>query len=100
MLKIEPHEQDPDKLAEKARWALSRQIAFGLLDQRGLLPVLSLSPEWERFVRSYGDASDKTEKEEISEKLRRLANETRTPWWMPMSAASIRSSSCRANCAS
>nr|WP_064245231.1 flagellar biosynthesis protein FlhA [Rhizobium leguminosarum]OAP97101.1 type III secretion system protein [Rhizobium leguminosarum] len=77
MLKIEPHEQDPDKLAEKARWVLSRQIAFGLLDQRGLLPVLSLSPEWERFVRSYSETSDKTEKEEISEKLRRLAAETK-----------------------
>ncbi len=77
MLKAEPHEQDPDKLAEKARWALSRQIAFGLLDQRGLLPVLSLSPEWERFIRSYSETSDRTEKVEISEKLRQLAEETR-----------------------
>ncbi|MBB5536485.1 flagellar biosynthesis protein FlhA [Rhizobium giardinii] len=77
MLKAEPHEQDPDKLAEKARWALSRQIAFGLLDQRGLLPVLSLSSEWERFIRSYSDTSDNTEKVEISEKLRQLAEETR-----------------------
>ncbi len=77
MLKAEPHEQDPDKLAEKARWALSRQIAFGLLDQRGLLPVLSLSPEWERFIRSYSETSDRTEKVEISEKLRQLAKETR-----------------------
>jgi type III secretion protein V len=53
MLKAEPHEQDLDKLSEEARWALSRQIAFGLLDQRGLLPVLSLSADREQMMRSY-----------------------------------------------
>jgi type III secretion protein V len=70
-------DQDPDSLAEKARWTLSRQIAFGLLDRRGMLPVLSLSADWERFMRAYNETGDKTEKLDISEKLRLLAEATK-----------------------
>lgn len=70
-------DQDPDSLAEKARWALSRQIAFGLLDRRGILPVLSPAPEWERLVRSYNGTDDASGKMEISDRLRLLAEQTR-----------------------
>lgn len=69
-------DQDPDSLAETARGALSRQIAFGLLDQRGILPVLSPSPEWERLIRAYNETSGKSEKKGISERLRLLTEQT------------------------
>ncbi|WP_106797650.1 flagellar biosynthesis protein FlhA [Rhizobium sp. H4] len=66
----------PDALAEMARASLVKQIAFGLLDRRGLLPVLVLPAEWDHFIRSY-EAGGATEKIEIAERLRLLAEKTR-----------------------
>ncbi|RFB83082.1 type III secretion system protein [Rhizobium leguminosarum bv. trifolii] len=66
----------PDAVAEMARAALVKQIAFGLLDRRGLLPALVLPAEWDHFIRSY-DAAGATEKIEIAERLRLLAEKAR-----------------------
>ncbi|OWV77789.1 type III secretion system protein [Rhizobium sp. R635] len=70
-------DHEPDALAEMARAALVKQIAFGLLDRRGLLPALVLPAEWDHFVRSYGEVGRTADKIEIGEKLRLLAEETR-----------------------
>ncbi|HXV29582.1 MAG TPA: flagellar biosynthesis protein FlhA [Sinorhizobium sp.] len=66
--------QVPEDLAERARHALGRQIAFGLLDQRGLLPVITLGAEWERTVRAFKESSGDAETD-ARDNLRRLAEE-------------------------
>ncbi|ASY65757.1 Flagellar biosynthesis protein FlhA (plasmid) [Sinorhizobium sojae CCBAU 05684] len=66
--------QAPEDMAERARQALGSQIAFGLLDQRGLLPVITLGAEWERAVRAFKASSGGSEAE-AREKLRRLTEE-------------------------
>ncbi|MBB4189189.1 type III secretion protein V [Sinorhizobium terangae] len=66
--------QAPEDMAERARQALGRQIAFGLLDQRGLLPVITLGPEWKRSVRAFKESSGEAEAE-ACENLRRLVKD-------------------------
>jgi type III secretion protein V len=66
--------QAPEDMAERARHALGRQIAFGLLDQRGLLPVITLGAEWERTVRVFKESSGDAEAE-ARDNLRRLAED-------------------------
>jgi type III secretion protein V len=66
--------QAPEDMAERARHALGRQIAFGLLDQRGLLPVITLGAEWERTVRVFKEGSGDAEAG-ARDNLRRLAED-------------------------
>ncbi|MCZ4093497.1 flagellar biosynthesis protein FlhA [Sinorhizobium psoraleae] len=66
--------QAPEDMAERARQALGRQIAFGLLDQRGLLPVITLGPQWKRSLRAFKEGSREAEAE-ACENLRRLVED-------------------------
>nr|WP_298098213.1 flagellar biosynthesis protein FlhA [uncultured Shinella sp.] len=68
-------ERDPDTLAEKARRALGRQIAFALLDHKGMLPVLSLGSEWEKAVRTYRESNDKQVEMAAEDTIRNLARD-------------------------
>ncbi|WP_085032828.1 flagellar biosynthesis protein FlhA [Ensifer aridi] len=70
------HTEAPEDMAERARQALGRQIAFGLLDQKGLLPVITLGPEWERSVRTFKKSSAEPEAE-ACENLRRLVEDAK-----------------------
>ncbi|WP_026615950.1 flagellar biosynthesis protein FlhA [Ensifer aridi] len=68
-------ERGAEDLAERARSALRSQIAFGLLDRRGLLPVITLGADWERTVRAFKESTGDAEAEARTN-LRRLVEET------------------------
>lgn len=70
------YESNPELLAERARHALGKQIAFAHLDNKGLLPAIALGVEWGRAIQAFNNSPNHEAETEANETLRGLVEET------------------------
>ncbi len=73
MLDYQKFGGDVDLLAQEARKALGSQVAYGLLDQRGVVSSIPLGSNWEMAVEAFLDPASNTQRKDAEKQIAMMA---------------------------